>query len=58
MSKESRNFRLSRETLEHLRSLSEAWGVSQAQVIELLVREAVREGRSLQLVKKESRKVS
>lgn len=40
MPKESRNFRLSTETLEAVRILSERWGVSQAQVIELLVREA------------------
>ena len=50
-SKESRNFRLDGEVLDILRRLSESWHVSQAQVIEILAREAVREGRELRAVK-------
>lgn len=50
MVKESRNFRLSSEVLELLQHLSDSWGISQAQVLELLVKEAVRESRELRAV--------
>lgn len=53
MTKESRNFRLSSETLESIRRLSDKWNVSQAQVLEILVREAAREDKDLRLVKSE-----
>jgi uncharacterized protein (DUF4415 family) len=52
VAKESRNFRLDADVLEMLRRLSESWHVSQAQVIEILTREAVREGRELRAVKR------
>lgn len=50
MPKESRNFRLSSETLETIWALSERWKVSQAQVIEFLVREA--QGKELRITAK------
>jgi hypothetical protein len=51
--KESRNFRLDPEALELLQRLSERWKVSQAQVLEILIREATRENRDLRPVKGE-----
>lgn len=51
MAKESRNFRLGADVLDTLRQLSESWGISQAQVIEILIREAARESRELRAVK-------
>ena len=53
MTKVSRNFRFDGEVLEMIRGLSESWHVSQTQVVELLVREAVRENRELRAVKGE-----
>lgn len=50
MTKESRNFRLDPEALELLRRLSDKWNVSQAQVLEILIREADREEKDLRLV--------
>lgn len=47
MAKVSRNFRLDPEVLEDLGRLSESWEVSQARVLELLVREAVAESKML-----------
>jgi hypothetical protein len=49
--KESRNFRLDSEVLKMLREISEEWHVSQAQVIEMLVREAVAENKQLKVVR-------
>lgn len=49
--RQSRNFRLTPEALEQLATLSEQWGASQAHVIEILVREAIREGRELRAIK-------
>lgn len=49
MAKESRNFRLQPQTLQHLQRLAEEWGVSQARVLELLIEEAIREGKSLKV---------
>lgn len=49
MPKDVHSFRLDSETLDTIRKLSRSWGVSQAQVIEILVREA--EGRELKTVK-------
>lgn len=47
MAKVSRNFRLEPEVLRDLQGLAERWGVSQARVIELLVREAVEQDKTL-----------
>ncbi len=58
MAKESRNFRLRPETLESIQRLSELWGVSQARVLELLVREAVEERLELRIVKGEREKAA
>lgn len=44
----SRTFRLQPEVLEEIARLSEDWEVSQARVIELLVRDAAAEGKTLQ----------
>ena len=52
--KESRNFRLDGEVLEMIRQLSEEWHVSQAQVIEHLVREAIEQDKTLTLVRREA----
>lgn len=49
MAKVSRNFRLEPEVLEDLGRLSEQWEVSQARVLELLVREAVAEDKTLRM---------
>ena len=49
MAKVSRNFRLEPEVLEDLGRLSEDWEVSQARVLELLVREAVAEEKTLKM---------
>lgn len=49
MAKVSRNFRLEPEVLEDLGRLSEQWEVSQARVLELLVREAVAEDKTLKM---------
>ena len=49
MAKESRNFRLAKDVLDEIKQLSASWGVSQAQVIEILVREA--KGRKLKTTK-------
>ncbi len=49
MAKVSRNFRLDPEVLEDLQRLSEGWRVSQARVLELLVRDAVAEGKMLKM---------
>lgn len=49
--KESRNFRLDPEVRQQLQVLAAKWGVSQAQVVEILVREAARENRQLRAVK-------
>lgn len=45
-----RSFRLEEETLVGIARLSEKWSVSQAQVIEFLVREAERERRELRTI--------
>lgn len=49
--KESRNFRLAPEVLETLQHLAEQWHVSQAQALEILIREAKREKRELRTIK-------
>lgn len=49
MAKLSRNFRLDPEVLRNLQSLAEQWEVSQARVIELLVREAVEQDKTLRM---------
>lgn len=49
MAKVSRNFRLEPEVLSDLQRLSEDWEVSQARVLELLVREAVAEEKTLKM---------
>lgn len=49
MAKVSRNFRLEPEVLEDLGRLSEQWEVSQARVLELLVKEAVAEDKMLRM---------
>lgn len=51
MGKEPRSFRLDEEVLNDIRYLSERWHVSQVQVLEMLVREAIREGKELQISK-------
>lgn len=53
-----RSFRLEKGTLEGIARLSDRWSVSQAQVIELLVREAEREGRELRVVPTRGEEVS
>jgi hypothetical protein len=50
MAKGVASFRLDSEALDVLKRLSDSWGVSQAQVIELLIKEAVRENRQLRPV--------
>lgn len=50
MTKEARSFRLESEALESLQRLSDKWNVSQAVVLEMLIREAEREGRELRAV--------
>lgn len=49
MAKVSRNFRLQPEVLSDLGRLSEQWEVSQARVLELLVREAVAQEKTLKM---------
>lgn len=49
--KEARSFRLDHDVTRMIGELSERWHVSQAQVMEILVREAVREGRELRAVR-------
>lgn len=49
MAKVSRNFRLDPDVLEDLQRLSGSWQVSQARVLELLVREAVAEDKVLRM---------
>lgn len=49
MAKVSRNFRLDPEVLQSLSRLSEDWEVSQARVVELLVREAEAEDKTLKM---------
>lgn len=49
MVKVSRNFRLDPAVLEDLQRLSRRWEVSQARVLELLVREAVAEDKVLKM---------
>jgi hypothetical protein len=51
MAKQHISFRLDSEALEYLRWFSESWGISQALVLELLLREAAREGRELRAMK-------
>lgn len=49
MAKVSRNFRLEPEVLSDLQRLADDWEVSQARVVELLVREAVAEQKTLKM---------
>lgn len=49
--KEARSFRLDSEVLGMLQRLSEEWHISQAQVLEMLVREAVEEKKGLRVVR-------
>jgi hypothetical protein len=51
MPKESRNFRLDPEALATLRRLADKWSVSQTHALELIIKEAGRQNRELQLVK-------
>jgi hypothetical protein len=51
VAKQSRNFRLDQQTLESLQQLASKWNVSQAQVVELLVREADRGNKELRVTK-------
>jgi len=51
MVKQHASFRLDSDVLEYVRWFSESWGISQALVLELLIREAAREGRELRAVK-------
>lgn len=44
---------MSEEALENLRLLSERWGVHKVQVLELLLKEAIRENRELRALKGE-----